>query len=551
MIYENHPALCLRANIALAKWLGCSWDAGKNTWCNGNTGKYDLFKRSIGEDDFYGEARFALLNDWALYIERQGLCEFICEFKDRQIALDAGFTYKNGKYIKKVNPEKYFKDSPEVAYHEPEYVFDERWLGMLKTAPYSYQKVGIAKMMACRRVLNGDQMGLGKTLQALAVAAAELAKGGRVLVICPAFLKHNWASEIAKTLTNKFTIEVVGKSRKKKQSLYNELPQIMITNYERLGKIESFDDYSVVIVDECHMLKNAISQRARAFATLQKRYKGRIIFLSGTPIKNRVAELYNVVKWCMDGKLRLGTNEFCNKFSFPDTKGHKLTFRGVRNEMELRRMMSPFYIARKTEDVIDLPPLRRVPIENALAKGEDVLFGELEQAYENFMAGVAGEHIMHIRQRASGAKVPDTIALARQILDSGEQLVVWDCFKAPVALIAEALCGDYTVAPVDGTVAVDERSAIVELFQKGKIQCIVATIPSLSTGVTLTAATKCIFNSLDWVPAENLQAEKRIHRIGTTKPCTIYQMVRTGFDKKLMVILNEKMRVIEKALGST
>lgn len=424
----------------------------------------------------------------------------------------------------------------------PEEPFDESIQDLLATPLFPFQRVGIAKMLSQRVFLNGDMMGLGKTIQAIGAVVKGLEVNKKVLVICPAFLKFNWMAEFKKHCKKTYSIKVLTTRD------YVVETQISIINYDILSKIESFEEFDYVICDEAHYLKSEKNKRVAHFSKNFLEFKGSCYFLTGTPIRNRVPELYNFMRWC--GNLQMDYDAFCETFAIPRYRTYHgeeyVVYEDLKNAKYLQYLLRNWFIKRNASEVLDLPEMLRVDMATMVSKKDSKIFKELYEAYEEYSRGQITEHIQVVRQESSMAKIVDTVALATEILESGESVVIFECFVEPTRLMSKAINGS---AFIDGSISVLERQAIVERFQRGEIKCLCATIGALSTGVTLTAASKMIFNSLSWVPADNMQAEKRIHRIGTSEKCLIYRMLKTEFDAKICKILSNKQSVIERALG--
>lgn len=528
-VYKTKSELNFKGNNEYARFCGYSFSWASKKW--------------EGPDEII-EPAFKEFHGYAL-IEIDEFEAFLVDFDNKDAAKKLGFSW-NAKLKKWVR----FK-SKISTYEEPEKVFefDDEIQALLKTKLFDYQKEGIAKMLSRRVFLNGDQMGLGKTLQAIGAVVKALEEGSKVLVVCPAFLKFNWQAEFKKHCKNDYKIKILTS----KDTLIDD-SQLFIINYDILAKMNSFKDFDAIICDEAHALKSIKNKRVDAFKKMFADFSGSCYFLTGTPIKNRVPELYNFFNWALNYAVE-SYQDFCGYYAYQKTfkvgRVQIKKYEGLKNADDLQKRMKCWFIKRNTEEVLELPELQRIDIFSDVEKKKDLdIFKELAEAFDDFMEGKGkGEHIMHIRQKASMLKAEDTVSQALEILEQGESLVVFESFVEPSKLIFEALSKEHEgrVAFIDGSVSMEKRQAIVEAFQAGELLCIVATIGALSTGVTLTRATKMIFNSLSWVPADNLQAEKRIHRIGTKEKCFIYRMLKTDFDANICKMLTQKEDVIERA----
>ena len=163
----------------------------------------------------------------------------------------------------------------------------------------------------------------------------------------------------------------------------------------------------------------------------------------------------------------------------------------------------------------------------------------LEDAYLTYLTG----HISTAKSAMALAKVSDTAKLAREIIESGSGPVIVFTDHIDSAKEIASLTGGVSIT---GATPVKKRADIVDTFQAGNIDVLVCTIGSMSVGWTLTASNRIIFNDLNWCPADNAQAEKRIHRIGQDRPCFVTTVVAGGIDARIAETLREKMKVISQ-----
>jgi len=403
--------------------------------------------------------------------------------------------------------------------------------------------------------LIGSEMGVGKTLSAIGVSAAT---GYKTLVVCPAFLKYNWKAEFLKftDLEEKNILIVERAADIGTASKY----KVIIVNYERLAKCEFlFEQAGHVIVDEAHMLKNLQAKRTGLFHEFLERNRPKnLTLLTGTPVKNRVEEFFSLLKilsYCPNGTNGLNICEhyrtqysFSNNFSYEKVykiyvRGREVEvrkFEGLKNAIELRTFFEGKYIRRLTEDVLDLPEL--------LERYVDVHYKYDDSSLEEYSKhqGKVDDHIMAIKSGSALAKAPFTVNYARNIFEeTGKPVVIFSDHVDPVHLISGKL---EKAGVITGQTSISSRHEIINEFQSGKLDYLVATIGAASTGITLTAATDLIFNDMSYVQADNAQASKRIHRIGQKNTCRIHKICGSHVDKMITKSLTSKMKVIEQIL---
>ena len=402
---------------------------------------------------------------------------------------------------------------------------------MIKLFPYQLE--GVEFLMSHHFALLGDQMGLGKTAQAIEVAnRTELS----TLVICPAFLKGTWEREIEKFSKNP--------------------KQFTITSYSRLKHLEKdFKKYALVICDEIHYLKNMKAQRTcHIHRYMKTNPPERFIGLSGTAIKNRVSEFYSLIK-LMDYSTRntSGINmakifpdfwKFSGHFSFRIKKNFGgqtvITYEGLQNVDHLKKLLKNKYLRRRTQDVLDLPPITR---KTVMVKGANSEI--LKEVWKKIKEGKDISSFSAAKKESANCKTDFTIKYAKDLLDAGEDpLIIFTDHIESAKKIAEHL-GEVAIT---GGTPVSRRDKMVQAFQAGKIKVLVATTGSLSVGVTLTRSRNIIFNDLPWVPGDLAQAEARIWRISQKRNCVVHAIAWGSIDAHIIETLTKKVDVINKVL---
>jgi SWI/SNF-related matrix-associated actin-dependent regulator 1 of chromatin subfamily A len=405
------------------------------------------------------------------------------------------------------------------------------------TELYDFQRKGVEYMLKHKQVILGDEMGLGKSLQA--ATAAEWADLPW-LVICPSYLKQNWEEEMAhhKILTDKL---------------------LAIVSYSSLSKHEKlFSQARTLIFDEAHYLKNMKAKRTQYAQIYAQKYKAENIFLlSGTPIKNRVSEFYSLLRLLGYGDAPNGRNvfrDFPNEYKFNSTFTNKhvrkidlktgrtlqkVEWRGIRNKEGLKSYLKEKYKRRMADKVLDLPDL----MENVVYAGDmnEELSRELSEDWD------AKKSISTTKLRTAKIKAEFTADYAQDLHKQEEPFVIFT-YHPDVAELLEGylLSGNIETNVISGSTPADQRSQIVKSFQDGKLDGLILTIGAGSTGFTLTRARHLIFNDLSWVPGDNNQAKKRIHRISQKRRCFIHYIVAGKVDQMIINTLREKEKIIKE-----
>lgn len=371
------------------------------------------------------------------------------------------------------------------------------------------------------------EQGLGKTLTAIRYADAE----PRVLVICPAVAIGVWATELL--TEGKDPLVPEGTRAQKAEWIkdldYDEEDGWLILNYEAIidkgmeRAIERWDP-DLIIVDEAQKIKNPTAKRSRAVHRLARSRP--VLAMSGTPVTKNLLDLYSQYK-AIDPAIwdRQTWTNFKAKYGvFGGYGGYELI--GYQNVDELKDRIAPHTVIARKEDTLDLPEKTHVRVPVRL-RGQDW------SAYrEMATTGVLGDWItsnpleraLRLSQLSGTGKLPRTVEFVRDLVEQGEQVVVFYRFTQEGGALRDTL----GATPLDGRTSAAERTHLVDAFQAGDNPIFLAQIQAGSTAITLTAASYMVYHSLSYAYEDWAQSQDRIHRIGQPFPCTYYYMTSTG-----------------------
>jgi SWI/SNF-related matrix-associated actin-dependent regulator of chromatin subfamily A-like protein 1 len=429
----------------------------------------------------------------------------------------------------------------------------------LKGQPFPFQKKGIAFINAKNgRALLADQMGLGKSLQALGYLQLHLKKRPALIVV-PASLKLNWEREAHLWMPNPKTQVLSGGTP------YKITGEIIIINYDILPKWKDAlkaINIQVLILDEIHYIKSSSAQRTKAVKQLAKGIP-HVIGLSGTPIINRPIEAYNAIK--IINPMVVGDNwDFGKKFCNLHHNGYSWDFNGASNTDKLHELLiNTIMLRRLKSDVLtDLPDKIHsfVPIELDNEK-------EYQSAENNFIAFVqrtkgaeAAEkannaatlaEIEGLKQLAVKGKMKQVIDWINNFLEADGKLVVFAVHKFVIdTLMAEFNKNQVMAVKIDGSVPNNIRQEMVNQFQGNpKVKLFIGNIQAAGVGITLTAASNVAFIELPWTPGAVVQAEDRCHRIGQKDSVGIHYLLATNtIEEKIAKLLDKKRKVLDAVL---
>ena len=409
---------------------------------------------------------------------------------------------------------------------------------LLTVAPYPHQIKTVEMYRKLPTVLNGSEMGTGKSLSIIMLC---IESDNPCLVVAPASLCLNWADEF-----KKFSAEI--------PTIYPDVSgRIIIISQDIIHKAAKvFVGRDIVAVDECQGFCNIKSRRTKALQKYMKESPpNKLILMSGTPMKNRIPELYSLFL-LMDTVANYGFKaEFPNQWIF----NHRYTnptiqrigriqvtkFEGFRNHVELRdRWLTPRYLRYRLSDLRDIPELQYIPIHAPIKLVE--VDAELEGGWKCLDLGeTVPTHVMTAKLTSALAKVEYTTEFCQNLLAQGaEHLVVFSDHVEPAIRLAANLGG----ALITGETPQEERQATVRAFQEGKLPVVVGTIGAMGTGLTLTRSHIVVMNDQSYVPSQNYQAVGRIRRIGQDRKCLVYIISRMGIDTDINSLLISKARTI-------
>lgn len=410
-----------------------------------------------------------------------------------------------------------------------------------------------------------DDMGLGKTVQALALLV-ERAPEGAALVLAPTSVCLNWESEshrFAPTLAPR----IFGSGNRKEfiESLQPfDLVICSYTLFQQESELLTAVEWNSVILDEAQAIKNMATKRSQAAMQIKAGFR---IATTGTPVENRLDELWNLFRFLNPGLL--GSHKsFTERFSTPIERDGDKNARTL-----LKKLIRPFILRRTKNQVLqELPPRTDILHRIELSKEEMALYEALRRkAVETLQCGDGqgeGERqirilaeIMRLRRACCNPAlvVPGSgiasgkLAAFREIVDelreNGHRALVFSQFVDHLSLIRASLDADnITYQYLDGSTPVKTRQEQVAAFQRGEGELFLISLKAGGVGLNLTAADYVIHLDPWWNPAVEDQASDRAHRIGQLRPVTVYRLVAANTIEEKIVALHHQKRALADSL---
>ena len=472
------------------------------------------------------------------------------------------------------------------AVNEADYAVPPTLAGVLRP----YQESGFRWLSArCDADFGGvlaDEMGLGKSLQLISLLLARHAKRQPApsLIVCPASLVYNWTAEFERFAPELSVVAVAGGAQERRVARLEAFGghrrvDVLVTSYDLL-RID-IDDWSsrrlfICALDEAQYIKNPAALTTRAVKSLEADHK---FALTGTPMENRLSELWSIFDFLMPGLLGPYAR-FREHFESPIVGGDDAVAR------RLQAIVAPFMLRRLKADVLtDLPD----KLESVVYANMDVEQRKLYDAHEQRLreeltaqrmfrkereaARAAGKpvstvevlaEITRLRQlccdprlvyedyRGPSAKLDAIVDLVSSAVEGGEKTLVFSQFTSFLELIAERLrkagIAHYSIT---GATPKKERVRLVDAFNEDDTPAFLVSLKAGGTGLNLTGASVVIHADPWWNAAAQSQATDRAHRIGQTRVVSVEKVVaKNTIEERIVRLQQTKSELADQVVGA-
>lgn len=410
-------------------------------------------------------------------------------------------------------------------------------------ALYEHQADTLKQAYYHQFVFGALDMGLGKTL--ISASLSRMCKVPRTVIVCPAAVKWNWYRDLTHWGFNELYFTILDSTKRRTMMALHE--RFLIINYDIIGQ---FTDYLTAapighfIFDESHYLKNHNSQRFKAVKKIVDHFpQARITFLSGTPVSNRVNDIFAYLK-LVQHELGQSYAQFTKEYTIKTTVrgGERVT--GGRNLQDLNKKLANFMIRKTKEECLDLPGKifmsYRFEMDDYREEYDKVI---AELAQQKDISSLTGNlHSLNII--TSKAKIPGIKELAENIIEQGKKVVVFGSYRDPLNDL-EKYFGDRCVK-IDGSVDSWTRDQHIQRFHNDP-ECVVflGNMKAAGVGINLTNASDVIFMNFPFTPAELYQATDRCDRIGQKSCVNVhYTFCDESIDEYIYEIIVDKEKDI-------
>ena len=449
---------------------------------------------------------------------------------------------------------------------------DEKLDNLLKVNLYPYQKEGIRFAAKAGKAIIADEMGLGKTIQAIGTAELLRKEGliGSVLVLCPTSLKYQWRSEIKK-FTNAEVFVIEGSHLKRKEA-YNRPEPYKIISYNSAAndiKILGSLQTDMLIMDEVQRLKNWNTQISRAARKIEADYS---VILSGTPLENKLDELYSIVEFVDNFRLA-PYYLFKDKHIITDETGKVL---GYKNLNDIGKKLSDILIRRRKKDVkLQMPERSDKNLFIPMTNEQKDMHQEWQNQVRLLVLKWRKMHFLSDKDRKRlllflsqmrmvcdssyildqktryDTKVDECVNIISDIIsEEGEKVVVFSQWERMTRLIAKDLeKKEIGFEYLHGGVPSEKRKNLVDNFMNEPSSRVFLSTDAGSTGLNLQSAATIINIDLPWNPAVLEQRIGRIYRLGQQNNIQVINLVTPhSIEEEMLGKLRFKTSMFEGVL---
>ena len=415
-----------------------------------------------------------------------------------------------------------------------------------------------------------DDMGLGKTVQVLSYLLALREQGGNPLpslIVCPASLVLNWAEECQKFTPELNCVVVDGDAAHRAQLAEQwDGADVVVTSYDLLRRDETLYEnqkFYACILDEAQAIKNHTTQKYKAVCGVNSRVR---FALTGTPVENRLGELWSIFSFLMPGYLP-PYKSFCSRFEKPITQENDPA--AVRR---LNQLTGPFILRRMKSEVLkELPPktenVYRIELEEEQRK---LYLAAVVDAREKLRAAKPEDKmavfavLMRLREiccdprliadnwTGGSAKLDACIELVTSAVESGHRILLFSQFTSMLELLAKRLDAEgVSHFTLQGSTPKPVRAELVRRFNGGEASVFLISLRAGGTGLNLTAADIVIHYDPWWNVAAQNQATDRAYRIGQQNPVQVYKLIaQDTIEEKIVELQQAKQDLAETVTGS-
>ena len=416
-----------------------------------------------------------------------------------------------------------------------------------------------------------DEMGLGKTLQVITVLLSEKERLGEnpALIVAPASLVYNWADELKRFAPRLQVCMITGSQKERAEKIsHRGEAEVLVTSYDLLKRdIAEYEgiQFAYEIIDEAQYIKNHTTAAAKAVKIIKSRMR---YALTGTPIENRLSELWSIFDYLMPGYL-YSYEVFRKEIETPIVKNAEQPV-----SLRLKKMVSPFILRRRKTDVLkDLPDkleeIRFAKFDGAQQKLYDgqvlnmksMLEKQDEEDFQKNKIRILAE-LTRLRQICcdpslcfeqysdGSAKREACLELIQSAIEGEHKMLVFSQFTSMLKLLeADLAASGIEYYKITGNTPKEERLRLVKAFNEDQTPVFLISLKAGGTGLNLIGADVVIHYDPWWNLAVQNQATDRAHRIGQKKVVTVFKLIaKDSIEENILKMQNDKKDLADAIL---
>lgn len=396
---------------------------------------------------------------------------------------------------------------------------------------YQHQSESVLQMLMVEHNLLAFEQGLGKTVTAIAISEVLQMQSDvpvKTLIVCPAICKWNWYNELLKWGVDASAITVYDSKKKNIRIGLNE--RYIVINYDMLKKylkVLTSKNFKHIICDESHAIKNISSNRFKYVSKIVRSCKAKISLLTGTPIWNKVDDLFAYLKLI---RHRLGGNykEFITQYTHhSENRWGGFNIIKGKNLFELSIKISNFMIRKLKDKCLDLPDKVYTKYYFDFLDYSDEYTKCIQEAEERDNSIISSNKSVHsLNIVAAKSKIKNIIELAENVLYNNKKVVIFTSYTEPRQML-ERHFGNKCVS-IYGGMSSDDRQKAIDKFQNGNTQVFIGNMQAAGIGINLYASSDVIFCNFSQTASELMQCIDRLHRIGQLSTVNVYYTISRG-----------------------
>lgn len=423
-----------------------------------------------------------------------------------------------------------------------------------------HQSAALWRMLPNQMNFLSFDMGLGKTLTSATLS--KLLDINRTAVIAPAGVKWNWFHDLVDDWGfDSNTFSILDSNKRKMRECFIE--RFVIMNYECIDKHFEYltgdrrDPIGHIIIDECHLIKNHRTKRYKNVERLVRAYpKARVTLLSGTPVTNRVNDMFAYFK-LSNHLLGRNQSEFMRRY-IERTNGYRGKIVGAKNLDELRVRYSNFMIRKRTEECIDLPDLtiRKLYMDESEITKEykdavkDMYEAQMAQKANNIsdVENAVTNNVHTLNRILATTKAKLLIEEIDKLIEQGKKVIIFSGYTAPLAVLEDHY--GFNCVRIDGKVNPHERSMRIQKFNNDpKCHVFLGNNVAAGMGTNLVSSHWVFLLNFPFTPDNIEQPQKRAHRMGQKENVFVnYTIVKGSIDEHIYNIIIDKSSDINELL---